>query len=178
MTADPSAAPPRAATRSRARRAASPSSRARRAAVLALALLAGAFAVLLVACAAPAAPRAPGPDLLAARNEITALSTQIRDWRREAGMDVEPDHETVMAMARTTPATAARACVLPTPTPQVCTDVCDLAEAICDNAEAICGIAAELDNDAWATAKCDSAKASCREAQERCCDCHREVPPS
>lgn len=142
---------------------------------VALALVTGTLAALLVACPGGAAQRGPtGPDLLARRNEITALSTQIRQWRREAGMDVEPDDDTIVAMARTTPATAARACVLPTPPLPRCNDVCDLADAICDNAEAICAIAAELRDDTWAKDKCDNAKASCREAQERCCDCHRD----
>ena len=110
------------------------------------------------------------------RNEITALWAQIRDWRREGGMDVEPDDSQVMAMKRMSVSSAARACALPAAPRRACGDVCDLGDAICDNAESICGIADELGNDAWAREKCDSAKASCREAQERCCRCDRNPP--
>ncbi len=139
--------------------------------------LVGGLAGALVACAGRSAPPLAWSELQAQRNEITALSTQIRQWRHEAGLGVEPDDATVLAMARTTAATAARACVLPTPPAATCTDVCELGSAICENAEDICAIAAELRGDSWAEDKCDSAKASCREAQERCCTCNREAVP-
>ncbi len=107
------------------------------------------------------------------RNEITALWTQIRDWRREAGLQVEPEATSVVQMRRMSVSTAARACVRPKGQRETCADVCDLADAICDNAESICAIAVELGDDAWAQDKCDSAKASCREGQQRCCTCDR-----
>ncbi len=129
----------------------------------------------IAACASTSAPR-PWPEQQARRNEITVLWAQIRDWRREAGMDVEPDAAAVMAMSRMSVTTAARACVLPRVPTGACNDVCDLGDAICDNAESICAIADEL-NDAWAREKCDSAKASCREAQQRCCGCDKDPPP-
>ncbi|MBP8806799.1 MAG: hypothetical protein KBG48_32510 [Kofleriaceae bacterium] len=131
----------------------------------------------IVACAGRPQPSIAWSELQAKRNEITALSTQIRQWRREAGLGVEPDAAAVLAMARTTAASAARVCTRPAPVPERCADVCELGAAICENAEDICAIAAELGDDPWAADKCDSAKASCREAQERCCGCDRAGAP-
>lgn len=139
------------------------------------ALLAGiAIGAAIAACARP------NGDLrrmqLDKKHEITALWTQIRDWRREAGMDVEPPASMVLQMRGKSPEKIRRVC--PTaPPPAGCDDVCSLADAICDNAESICGIAAELGGDPWADEKCDSAKASCREAKQRCCDCDAEPVP-
>ncbi len=146
-----------------------------RATALCAALAVGATAAWMVACGGARQQR-PWAEQQARRNEITVLWAQIRDWRREAGMDVEPEKSAVMAMSRMSVTTAARACVLPRAPRGACGDVCDLGDAICDNAENICGIAEELD-DAWAREKCDSAKASCREAQERCCRCDKQLPP-
>ena len=127
--------------------------------------------VALAACSRPAAVPARS-DL---RTEIAALWTQIRDWRREARMDVEPERDSVLAMRGRPVRAAAAVCTAPE-APAVCADVCDLADAICDNAERICDIAAQLGDDPWAKDKCDSAKASCREAKERCCTCERDAP--
>ncbi|HVK76205.1 MAG TPA: hypothetical protein VM734_22920 [Kofleriaceae bacterium] len=149
-----------------------PATPTRRAIVLGL--VTGAACAWAVACSRPA----PAPGWQAAqarRNEITALWTQIRDWRREAGLQVEPDASAVLAMRAESVSAAARACVKPPEPHEACADVCDLADAICDNAETICEIARELRGDAWAREKCDSAKASCREAQERCCQCARSA---
>ena len=143
----------------------------------AAAILVGAVIGAAVACGGRPAPSPAWSELSAKRNEITALATQIRQWRHKAGLEVEPDDATVVAMARTSAASAARACVLPGPPQPRCADVCELGSAICDNAEDICGIAAELGDDAWAKDKCDSAKASCREAQERCCACNQKEQP-
>jgi hypothetical protein len=140
-----------------------------------LALAGWIVTALLVSCGGATTAR-PMAESQARRQEITALWAQIRDWRREAGMGVEPDDSAVMAMSRMSVSSAAQACQLP-PSPRAgCTDVCGLGDAICDNAESICSIADELGNDAWAREKCDSAKASCREAQERCCRCDHEPP--
>lgn len=107
----------------------------------------------------------------AKRDELTALWTQIRDWRREADMHVEPSESAILA-ARGAPVRAAAAvCPVDPRPPRACEDVCGLADAICENAEAICEIADELGRDAWALGKCDNAKASCREARLRCCGC-------
>lgn len=121
---------------------------------------------LVLSCAGRPAPQWQAQQM--SKNEITALWTQIRDWRREAGMGVDPNPSTVFAMSRQS-AAADQTC--PHRIPDACGDVCNLAEAICDNAESICTIAAELGEDPWARGKCTSAKASCREARQRCCDC-------
>ncbi len=133
-----------------------------------------ALGLFLVACGGSRAPRT-WQEQQSKRNDITVLWAQIRDWRREAGMGVEPDETAVMAMSRMTVSSAARACVLDRAPRPACSDVCDLGDAICDNAESICGIADEL-NDPWAREKCDSAKASCREARQRCCRCDEDAP--
>jgi hypothetical protein len=111
------------------------------------------------------------------RAELTALWTQIRDWRREAHMDVEPERDAVLSMKDRSVRAAAAVCPATQP-PPVCVDICDLADAICDNAESICDIAAQLGDDPWAKDKCDNAKASCREAKQRCCTCERDAPAS
>lgn len=155
-----------------ARRSACGSTRGRGAAA-ALASGVGGLALGLVVAACMRAPRATPAwqNHQAEKNEITALSTQIRDWRREAGLDVEPEARAVLQMRKVTVRHAKAVCPAGYQPPTACTDVCGLADAICDNAEAICGIAADLDGDAWADEKCDSAKASCREAKQRCCAC-------
>ncbi len=128
------------------------------------------FLAGLAACAGrSAAPQAQSQS--ARKNEITALWTQIREWRREAGMDVDPSPATVFAMSRQSVHAVERKCAASHSVPATCGDVCSLADAICDNAESICSIAAELGDDPWAKGKCDNAKASCKEARQRCCDC-------
>ena len=104
-------------------------------------------------------------------NQITALWTQIRDWRREAKLRTEPETSDVFAVRGLSVPQAKAVCPPGHPVPPVCDDICGLADSICDNADAICGIAAELGNDDWAQQKCTSAKASCREAKQRCCNC-------
>lgn len=128
--------------------------------------------VLIGACMKQGSPGV-GRELAHQRkNEITALSTQIRDWRHEAGMGVEPDARTVNRVDTMTVLAVRKTAMCPAHQPsESCEDVCSLADAICDNAESICAIATELDGDIWADDKCDSAKASCREAKERCCSC-------
>jgi len=108
-------------------------------------------------------------------DQVTALWTQIRDWRREAGMPVEPSPQSLLQMRGRTPNEAKRVCPDGHAVPKTCDDVCSLADAICDNAEAICGIAAELGkDDHQAQEKCASATASCSEAKQRCCACSEE----
>lgn len=126
-----------------------------------------AMLTLALSCAGRPAPQWQAQQM--SKNEITALWTQIRDWRREAGMGVDPSPNTVFAMSRQSASAADQTC--PHRVPDACGDVCNLAEAICDNAESICAIAAELGDDPWARGKCTSAKASCREARQQCCNC-------
>jgi len=110
-------------------------------------------------------------------NQITALWTQIRGWRHDAHMDLEPTRNDVIAMAPRAVTEAKNVCPDAHEVPKTCEDVCDLSGAICDNAEAICGIADELGkNDHDAQDKCTSAKASCREAKQRCCNCSKDAP--
>jgi hypothetical protein len=143
-----------------------------------LAAAAALWLLAMVAVAACAArPSAPQWQAMQSRkNEITALWTQIRDWRREAKMGVDPSPTMVFAMSRQSVYTVERTCPDSHAGPAACGDVCNLADAICDNAESICAIAAELGGDPWANGKCDNAKASCKEARKRCCDC-AETPP-
>jgi hypothetical protein len=106
------------------------------------------------------------------RSEIIALWTQIRDWRLQAKMELDPSPQTENSMRGMTVPQAKAVCPEGHQVPATCNDVCDLADAICDNAERICDIAAELGpDDKLGQEKCESAKASCREAKQRCCKC-------
>jgi len=116
-----------------------------------------------------------GPDFpwkLQKENEITALWTQIRDWRREAKIGLEPTQSDVFQWRGHNVPEIRRVCTEAHEVPPRCNDICDLGTAICDNAEAICQIADELGkDDEYAQGKCASAKASCREAKQKCCNC-------
>ena len=138
-----------------------------------LATLAGLLVgVTIGACMKPQEPTQSWQRGYEKRNEITALWTQIRDWRQEAGMGLDPAPKTILQVERRTAKKVARDRLCPAhPPPPACDDVCGLSDAICENAESICGIAAELAPDDWAEEKCNSAKASCREAKQRCCSC-------
>ena len=105
-------------------------------------------------------------------NEITALWTQIRDWRREAGMKLDPTPQSIFQVTPNPVANAKLVCTENHPVPSTCNDVCNLADDICDNAERICQLADQLGKgDDYAQEKCSSAKASCREAKQKCCNC-------
>jgi hypothetical protein len=136
---------------------------------------ASALALALAACAQ--APLPPHPEV----QEITMLWGQIRQWRHEAKMEVEPARASIIAMAPKPVRYAEQSCPDGHQVPAACTEICDPAEAICDNAERICELANQLaDSDwaSWAKEKCDSAKASCNEAKKRCCACeHEEQAP-
>ena len=121
----------------------------------------------------PTSTSIPMLDDQGQREEITALWTQIRQWRLDAQLGVEPDAAAVAAMSERSVADAAATCASPTPAAGTCREVCDLGDAICDNARAICRIANDLAGDVWAQGKCASAKASCHEAEARCCGCQR-----
>jgi hypothetical protein len=119
--------------------------------------------------------RRPPPPPPQQPNEILSLWTQIREWRREAGLALEPRVEWVMQTKGKTVQQARRVCAEGDPIPETCHDICNLGDAICDNAERICELADELGKDnAWAQDKCASAKASCREAKQRCCQCSKD----
>jgi hypothetical protein len=111
-------------------------------------------------------------------NEVTTLWAQIRQFRREAGMEVEPSPASTLEWRDRSVKEAARVCPDGHTVPKTCDEICSLADAICDNAEAICGIADELGkDDQMAQEKCTSAKASCREAKQRCCNCSGDPAP-
>lgn len=127
------------------------------------------IAGLIVACKAPAVPTV---STYQKADEITMLWTQIRGWRHDARMDLDPTPASLNAVIGIKVHDAKRACPDRHEVPKSCDDVCDIADAICDNAEAICGLATELGKtNTWAQDKCTSAKASCRESKQRCCDC-------
>lgn len=145
-----------------------------RAPAVALAVLAALCA--LGSCSIPP-PAMPTEIRMQKLNEITALWAQIRGWRREAHMDLDPAPGTMNQWRSRTAFEAARVCPEALRVPPRCDDVCSLGDAICDNAERICSLADELGNDHLAQDKCTSAKASCREAKQRCCGCAAtEVP--
>ena len=123
-------------------------------------------------------PRKPTPnDRYQLLTQQTALWTQIRDWRREAGLRVEPSPEAMLEMRGRNLKEAQRVCPDTHPITKTCEDICSLADAICDNAEAICEIADKLGkDDHQAQDKCTSAKASCKEAKQRCCTKCSEEP--
>ena len=140
-------------------------------------LLLGAMVAAIVACGGAKASHTWQPD--PRHNEITALWTQIRDWRREAKMDLDPTPQMMSLLRTKTAKDAGKVCTEAQQEPPTCGDICSLADAICDNAEAICDLADDLGkDDAFAQEKCTSAKASCREAKQRCCNCSKSPLPA
>jgi len=97
-------------------------------------------------------------------DEIGALWSQIRAWRAEAGLALDPSCAELIGFAPDGSSTVrdcshrvvARA------------ETCSLSDAICDNAEQICILAGSLRDNLWAQDKCGSANASCREVQAHC----------
>ena len=137
------------------------------------------LAVAIWSCSPPG-PQKPSPsDRSALITQQTALWTQIRDWRREAGLRVEPSAQSILEMRDRKLPEARRVCPDTHPITKSCEDICSLADAICDNAESICAIADKLGkDDHQAQEKCTSAKASCKEAKQRCCTkCSEEPAP-
>ncbi len=143
-----------------------------------------AASVGLIACAGPTTSRPPaGPSGATMEQppsappidprvlDISAYFDKIRDWRREMGLNQEPDADAVQTFIRQGVGTPPDICE---PTTQTCTDSCDLAEHICDNADDICSISRDLRNNpsyGWARDKCNSAKLSCKQARQQCCGC-------
>jgi len=132
--------------------------------------------VIAAACARP--PHPPTETRLQKLNEITTLWAQIRGWRHEAHMDLDPEPGTMHQWSGRSVPEAARVCSQSVRQPKRCDDICSIGEAICDNAERICTLADELGNDQLAQDKCTSAKASCREAKQRCCTCIATPDPA
>jgi len=137
-------------------------------------LIASAIALIVVnACGGQQHPQ---PNEVK-RNEILGYWMQIRDWRHEAHMDLEPSPLTLNQIRFKTVKDAEKVCVENHKVPEKCGDICLLATDICDNAESICTIADELGkDDDFAQGKCTDAKASCHEAKQKCCGCSSENP--
>jgi hypothetical protein len=135
---------------------------------VALGLVLGIGLSIVVACGG--AP--PPPPTVDKHTQILLLWSQIRDWRHEAHMPLDPPRALMFQYQALPLQQVKRVCTDGHQVPKTCDDVCDLSDAICDNAEAICGLADDLGkDDTFAQDKCTSAKASCREAKQRCCDC-------
>lgn len=138
---------------------------------VALGLALGVVISIVVSCGGAQPP----PSNTDKHTQIAILWGQIRDWRREAKMPLDPPRSLMMQFLRS-PVLIGRVCKDLHEVPKTCDDVCGLSDAICDNAEAICGLADELGkDDTFAQEKCASAKASCHEAKQRCCDCSGAV---
>lgn len=141
---------------------------------LALALVVG---LGLAACAGP--QRTELHDRLK-HDEIGNLWIQIRQWRSEARLQLDPP-ATMMQFVRGKSVSdlKTKTCPADHPVPTTCNDVCSIADNICDNAERICELAGELGKgDDYAQQKCTSAKASCREAKQKCCGCAEKTADS
>ena len=141
------------------------------------ALLAASLVAMTIAfaCGGPQKP----DHSIDKRNDITALWIQIRDFRHDLGMDLNPAASTVNAIRFKSVKDAERVCIDNHKVPTACGDVCNLASDICDNAESICDIADELGkDDDYAQGKCTDAKASCREGKQKCCDCSADTKPA
>jgi hypothetical protein len=156
-----------------------PAGRAGVSAALVALALAGLVAAAVTACVKPASRAVSSEVRIQKLNEITTLWAQIRAWRREEGMELEPPTAAVIQWRGRSVPEAAGVCPSSHPVPATCGDVCNLADAICDNAERICTLADELGpDDHLAQDKCASAKASCREAKQRCCACSAAPVPA
>lgn len=137
-------------------------------------ILAGLLLVVLVlSCAVN---QRPVENRLAQQNEVTALWTQIRQFRAEMGLPLEPSASLMNEFQAKTVKDAQRVCPDNHRVPKPCEDTCTLSSHICENAELICKIADELGPEDRSQEKCTSAKASCREAKQRCCNCSAKPP--
>ena len=114
-----------------------------------------AFALILVSACGSSPPPIDSTAHLAKENEITALWTQIRTFRRDMQMNLDPSPQDVFQLKLRSVVEAKRMCPATHKVPQTCNEVCNLADDICDNAEAICKIATELGkDDDYAQEKC------------------------
>jgi hypothetical protein len=112
-------------------------------------------------------------------SDITSLWTQIREWERQDGIQLDQPPHLLLQMRAQTVGDERRVCPDHHEVPRACDDTCNLSDAICDNAEQICKVADELGkDDDWAQGKCDSAKASCRAGKQKCCQCSAAPPAS
>lgn len=143
-------------------------------------LLGAGLAVAIFACtSAPKAvqPVQPPPAPVIQENpwlsDINTRMQDIRNWRSEMGLRIEPSRKQIMSAVqyRIGPAM----CPGNEPDSPTCETKCTLAQDICDNAAAVCRIAEEeLKGNSWAAGECQSARASCKEASQKCCSCNEE----
>ncbi|HEY5920463.1 MAG TPA: hypothetical protein VIV11_02275 [Kofleriaceae bacterium] len=119
-------------------------------------------ALLLAACVREAKPTRTASD------DIISLWAQIRAWRAEAGLALDPTCVQLVGFAPAGSSTVRDCSHVPSRTALTRGDTCSLGDAICDNAETICTLAGELGDNMWAQDKCVSAKASCREIKSQC----------
>lgn len=139
-----------------------------------------AISAVVIACAGR---QSGGPDWVGRQHKLDAMDqrlSEIRQWRHERGMGIEPTSMDLLQARKQTVPQAKNVCPAHHVVPKTCSDVCLLADDICDNAEAICNIADELGkDDKEGQDRCASGKASCHEAKQRCCDCSAtpEVTP-
>ncbi|CAN5901976.1 hypothetical protein BH11MYX2_BH11MYX2_21860 [soil metagenome] len=110
------------------------------------------------------------------RDEILSLWTQVRGWRGEAKMNLDPPTQLIAVVGKLNVRDVkSKTCREGQNEPAQCSDICSIADNICDNAERICTLAEELGKqDDFAQEKCSSAKASCKEAKQRCCGCSEQ----
>jgi hypothetical protein len=111
-------------------------------------------------------------------NEITALWVEIRRYRGDLEMPLDPPVSMMNEFRAKTVKDARRVCSDNHARPATCQDSCTLSDHICENAELICKIADELGKHDRAQEKCTSSKASCREAKQKCCDKCSKAPPA
>ena len=129
----------------------------------------GAIAVL-IACAGP--QRATPSDRQHKLDAMDLRLSEIRQWRHERGMGIEPSTRNLISARAETIRQAKNVCPSNHVVPRSCSEICILGDDICDNAEAICNLADELGkDDQEGQDRCASGKASCHEAKQRCCDC-------
>jgi hypothetical protein len=145
-----------------------------RAAALGLALTA-----VIIACGSrPAMVEPPYIHRQHMLDKMDQRLSEIRQWRHERGMGIEPSSVDLLAAQKATVRQAKNVCPDNHAVPKSCSDICILSDDICDNAEAICAIADELGkDDKEGQDRCASGKASCHEAKQRCCDCAATETP-
>ncbi len=131
--------------------------------------------LVAVTAACPGRQRIPEYQRLK-HDEIGDLWIQIRQWRSEAKLDLDPPVSMMQFVRGKSVSELAKTCPANHRVPTTCNDVCSIADNICDNAERICQLADDLGkSDDYAQQKCTSAKASCREAKQQCCTCSEKT---
>jgi hypothetical protein len=112
------------------------------------------------------------PMAVSEKDEISQLWVEITGWRKEGGLQPEPDSRLWPRVEPLSVGTIRQPMSTgDEPSSSVCIDTCSISNNICNNAERICQIADSLGGDDWADDKCTSAKAACQQATEQCTSC-------